>query len=122
MVVGMRCFSAAATEPKPGPASGRKTANPGWYNKRFEPSRGIDGQFIDNNATFRGAHGFEPRQTERDPSKFAYSNNLFKNDYWEWRMRAADYLYQTGSRLHRSNDGWTRSLIGYSAFTFLMAS
>ena len=35
-------------------------------------------------------------------------------------MRATDYLYQIGSRLHRSNDGWTRCLIGYSAFAFLM--
>ena len=35
-------------------------------------------------------------------------------------MRASDYLYQIWSRLHRSNDGWTRSLIGYTAFAFLM--
>lgn len=35
-------------------------------------------------------------------------------------MRAADYLYQIGTRLHRSNDGWTRCLIGYSTFAFLM--
>jgi len=27
-----------------------------------------------------------------------------------------------GKNLHRSNDGWTRALIGYSAFSFLMAS
>jgi hypothetical protein len=120
-MTGARAFGAAKAE-VPGNASGRKTANPGWYNKRFEPSRGLDGGFIDNNSTFRGAHGFEPKQTERDPSKFEYSNNIFKNDYWEWRMRAADYLYQTGSRLHRSNDGWTRTLAGYSCFTFLMAS
>jgi len=39
---------------------------------------------------------------------------------WEWRMRAADYVYQIYSRLHRSNDGWTRSLIGYTSFCFLM--
>lgn len=37
-------------------------------------------------------------------------------------MRAADYLYQIGTRLHRSNDGWTRTLFGYTAFSFLMAS
>jgi len=35
-------------------------------------------------------------------------------------MRAADYTYQIYSRLHRSNDGWTRSLIGYTTFCFLM--
>jgi hypothetical protein len=35
-------------------------------------------------------------------------------------MRAADYLYQIFARLHRSNDGWTRSLIGYTSFCFLM--
>jgi len=35
-------------------------------------------------------------------------------------MRASDYLYQIGCRLHRSNDGWTRSLFGYTAFAFLM--
>jgi len=33
----LRSFAAAAAEPK-GRASGRKTANPGWYNKRFERS------------------------------------------------------------------------------------
>merc|ERR1712167_107900 len=43
-----------------------------------------------------------------------------KNDYWEWRLRAADYLYQIAGRLHRSNDGWTRCLIGYTTFAFLM--
>lgn len=37
-------------------------------------------------------------------------------------MRLADYFYQIGSRLHRSNDGWTRFLVGYTGFTFLMAS
>ncbi len=35
-------------------------------------------------------------------------------------MRAADYVYQIYSRLHRSNDGWTRSLVGYTSFCFLM--
>lgn len=35
-------------------------------------------------------------------------------------MRAADYLYQVYSRLHRSNDGWTRTLVGYTSFCFLM--
>lgn len=35
-------------------------------------------------------------------------------------MRLSDYLYQIHCRLHRSNDGWTRTLIGWSAFSFLM--
>ena len=35
-------------------------------------------------------------------------------------MRAADYLYQIGTRLHRSNDGWTRCLMAWSAVSFLM--
>ena len=62
----------------------------------------------------------EQHKTERDPTKFKYSNFLFKNDFQEWRMRASDYLYQIYSRLHRSNDGWTRTLIGYTSFCFLM--
>jgi len=37
-------------------------------------------------------------------------------------MRAADYLYQIGTNLHRSNDGWTRFLAGYSTFAFMMCS
>lgn len=35
-------------------------------------------------------------------------------------MRAADYVYTIGSGLHRSNDGWTRTLVAYSMFAFLM--
>ena len=35
-------------------------------------------------------------------------------------MRLGDYLYQITGRLHRSNDGWTRALVGYTAFAFLM--
>ena len=35
-------------------------------------------------------------------------------------MRLSDYLYQIHCRLHRSNDGWTRCLVGWSAFSFLM--
>lgn len=121
----LRCFAAKAKAEHvetPGRASGYKTGNPGWYNKRFERSQSIDGNYVDFQATIRGAHGFEPRQTERDPSKFAFSNNIFKNDYWEWRMRAGDYLYQIAGRMHRSNDGWTRTLAAYSTFSFLMAS
>jgi hypothetical protein len=120
----MRCFAAKAhvVHEEHGAASGRKSGNPGFYNKRFEPSQGKDGNYMDFNATIRGAHGFEPRQTERNPNKFNFSDNIVKNDYWEWRMRAGDYLYQIGCRFHRSNDGWTRTLFGYTAFSFLMAS
>ena len=35
-------------------------------------------------------------------------------------MRAGDYLYQIFSRLHRSNDGWTRTLAAWTGFSFLM--
>lgn len=91
--VQARYFGAAHHAETPGKASGRKTANPGWYNKRFEPSSSLDGNYFDFQARVRGADGFEPRQTNRDPNAFKYSNNLFKNDYWEYRMRLADYLY-----------------------------
>lgn len=37
-------------------------------------------------------------------------------------MRASDYLFQIGCRIHRSNDGWTKMLAGYTSFCFLMAS
>lgn len=116
----MRAFSAAPEAPQPGKASGRMTANPGHYNERFTPSTSVDNNYIDYQAYIRGADGYEPRQTNRDPTKFNYSANLFKNDYWEIRMRASDYLYQIGCRLHRSNDGWTRTLIGYTSFCFMM--
>ena len=36
------------------------------------------------------------------------------------RMRLADYVYQIFSRLHRSNDGWTRTLMAWTGFCFLM--
>jgi hypothetical protein len=98
----------------------RKTAAPGYYNLRFRPSQGLDNIYVHNWANIHGADGFEKRQTERNPHKFTFSNNLFKNDYWEWRMRAANYIYQIYSRLHRSNDGWTRTLIGYTGFCFMM--
>ena len=116
-----RSFAAAQAEAPPGRInSGRLEGNPQFYNQRFNPSQGNDGNFFEFNSTFRGAGGFEPRQTQRDPTKFAFSSNIFKNDYWEYRMRASDYLYQIGCRLHRSNDGWTRTLLGYTAFAFLM--
>jgi len=95
---------------------------PGFYNTRFRPSQGIDNVYFHNTSNIHGAEGAEPARTERDPSKFSYSNNLFKNDYWEWRMRAADYMYQIGSRLHRSNDAWTRCLLAYTGFSFMMLS
>lgn len=56
----VRCFG-AAPEAQPGKASGRMSGNPGWYNKRFEPSQGKDGNYVDYAAYFRGASGFEPR-------------------------------------------------------------
>lgn len=102
--------------------SGRKYGAPGWYNQRFQPSQGNDAGFYQWSAPYRGADGFEPKQTQRDPSKFNYSSNIFKNDYWEWKMRTGDYIYQIANRLHRSNDTWTRCLAGYSFFAFLMAS
>lgn len=37
-------------------------------------------------------------------------------------MRAADYLYQIGARLHRSNDAWTKCLLGWTGFSFMMFS
>ena len=43
----VRYFGAAPEEPKPGPKSGRKTFNPGYYNKRFEPSKSLDGNYFD---------------------------------------------------------------------------
>lgn len=98
----------------------RKTAQPGHYNLRFKPSQGLDNIYVNYWANIHGANGAEPSKTERNPNKFAYSNNIFRNDFWEWRMRAADYLYQIYSRLHRSNDGWTRTMIGYTGFCFLM--
>jgi hypothetical protein len=124
LVTPMRCFSAADHDegPKGRLNSGRLHGNPGWYNKRFERSQGNDGNYFEFNSTVRGADGFEPKQTQRDPTKFSFSSNIFKGDYWEMRMRAADYLYQIGTRLHRSNDGWTRTLFGWTAFSFLMAS
>lgn len=100
----------------------RKTAAPGFYNLRFKPSQGNDGNYFHNYANSRGAEGFEATKTNRDPTAFKFNNNLFSLDYWEWRTRATDYLYQIGHRLHRSNDGWTRSLVGYTGFCFLMAN
>lgn len=71
-------------------------------------------------APFHPAEGVAPSKTNRDPSKFKYSDFLWKNDYWEWRLRAGDYLYTIFSNLHRSNDGWTRCLTAWTGFSFLM--
>ena len=126
MLMGARAFGAGAKDsgvPDPIPGglnSGRLSGNPSFYNKRFEPSQSIDGVYFENNSRIHGASGFAPHQTNRDPTKFQYSDNIFKNDYWEFKMRASDYCYQIFSRLHRSNDGWTRCLLGWTAFSFLM--
>lgn len=100
----------------------RKNAAPGFYNLRHRPSQGKDNIYFHSASNIHGSEEAEPSKTNRDPTKFAYSNNIFRNDYMEWRMRAADYLYQIGSRLHRSNDAWTRTLLAYSGFTFMMFS
>jgi len=100
--------------------SGRLSGNPGFYNKRLTSSQGLDNNYFDYNARIHPAGGFAAHKTERDPSKFPYSDNIFKNDYWEMRMRADDYFYQMFARLHRSNDMWTRCLLGWTAFSFLM--
>ena len=123
LVGGQMRFFGAAPEPQPGKASGRTSFNPGWYNKRFEPSQSKDGNYFDDNAAiFRGPDGSEPRQTNRDPSKHNYSADVFMNDMHEWTLRGGDYLWQIGQRLHRSNDGWTRCLLGYTAFCWLMVT
>lgn len=87
---------------------------------RFKPSQGKDNVYYHHANTFHGANGAEPTQTNRDPTSFKYSDNVFKSDYWEWRMRAGDYLYQMGANLSRSNDAWTRCLLGYMGFSFMM--
>lgn len=98
----------------------RRNAAPGFYNLRFRPSQGKDNVYFHNTSPIHDANGATSHQTQRDPNQFNYSNNIFKNDYWEWRMRAADYMYQIGSRLHRSNDAWTRCLFAYTGFSFMM--
>jgi len=99
----------------------RKNMIAGFYNQRFKPSHGRDNVYYAHQSNINPNLN-EPNQTQRDPTKFEYSHNLFRNDYWEWRMRAADYLYTVGSNLHRSNDGWSRTLAAYSGFTFMMCS
>lgn len=53
----------------------------------------MDNNYVPYHANWHPAEGVAPAQTNYDPKKFAYSENLFKNDYWEWRLRAGDYLY-----------------------------
>ncbi len=98
----------------------RKTVSPGFYNKRFRTSQGIDNVYFNHANTTWGVQGPDSAKTERDPSKFAWTNNIFKNDMWEWRMQAADYFYQIWRRIHRVNDGWTRCLAAYTALSFMM--
>ena len=71
----------------------RKTVAPGKYNLRFRPSQGLDNAYIHYWANIHPANGFDASKTERNPNKFKYSSNLFRSEYQEWRMRAADYLY-----------------------------
>jgi len=98
----------------------RKTAAPGYYNLRFRPSQGLDNVYVHYWANVHSPEGHEKNKTERNPNKFKWTSNLYHNEWAEWRSRATDYLYQIYSRIHRSNDGWTRSLIGYTGFCFLM--
>ena len=60
---------------------------------RFNPSQGNDGNYVDNAAPYHGPTGTAPTKTERDPSKFQFVTNMINTDYWEFRMRAGDYLY-----------------------------
>jgi hypothetical protein len=70
----------------------RKNVNPSFYNLRFKPSQGIDNIYFHSWANIHAASE-DATKTNRDPSKFDYTNNLFRNDFMEWRMRAADYLF-----------------------------
>ena len=99
----------------------RKNANPQWYNLRHKPSQGNDHLYYHSWAV-NHANQDEPKQTNRDPKKFEYSNAIFRNDYLEWRLRASDYIFQIGSRMHRSNDAWTRMLAGWVGLSFMMFS
>merc|ERR1712100_36186 len=100
----------------------RKNANPNFYNMRFSPSQSIDNMYFEYKGHIQTPNGSDATKTEYDPTKFPFSNNIFRNDYMEWRLRGADYLYQVSERLHRSNDGWTRALLGWTGFSWLMFS
>jgi len=97
-----------------------KTANPHFYNLRFRPSQGNDANYVPYEGKFYGADGIDETRTNRDPTKFKYSNNLFALDYFEWRSRGSDYIYQIFKWIHRNNDAWTKVLLAYTGFTFMM--
>jgi hypothetical protein len=99
----------------------RKNAAPGYYNLRFRPSQGIDNNYVPFAGRFYPQGGADKTKTDRNPNNFKFSNNLFSLEAAEWKNRAYDYVYQIFRRLHRSNDGWTRTLVAYSTFCFLMA-
>jgi hypothetical protein len=99
----------------------RKTAAPGFYNLRFTPSQGNDNNYVPFTGKFHGPSGTEQTKTNRNPKDFEFNNNLFSLDAKEWGGRSYDYVYQVFKRLHRSNDAWTRTLVSYTAFCFLMA-
>lgn len=81
----------------------------------------MDNNYVHYAGKFHGPDGFEATRTNRNPNKFKFTNNLFNLDAKEWSNRAHDYTYQIFKRLHRSNDGWTRTLVAYTTFCFLMA-
>jgi hypothetical protein len=97
----------------------RKNANPSYYNMRFKPSNGLDNVYFHSIQKVWAPHA-EPTRTNKDPNAYATTHNIFNNQYMEYRMRAADYLYQTYAKLHRSNDWWTKTLIGWTAFSGYM--
>jgi hypothetical protein len=99
----------------------RKNANPQFYNLRHKPSQGNDHLYYQTSQVIHGPND-EPIKTNRDPTKFKFSNNIFRNDYLEWRLRASDYIYQISHRLHRSNDAWTRFLFAWTGMSFMMFS
>ena len=71
----------------------RKNWNPNFYNLRFSPSQGIDNVYMQYNGHLQTPKGSDPIQSNRDPAAFAWSNNIFRNDFMEWRLRSADYIY-----------------------------
>lgn len=99
----------------------RKTASPGFYNQRFNTSQGLDHAYVPFAGRFHAPSGAEATKTNRNPNSFQFNNNLFSLDAKEWGNRGYDYFYQIFKRLNRSNDGWTRTLVGYTTFCFLMA-
>lgn len=99
----------------------RTNATPTYYNQRFSPSTGIDQNYYHYYARFHGSTGKVEHKTEKDPTKFNYTNNLFSLDMQEWRSRGGDYFYQMFKGIKRSNDGYTRALVGYTSICYIMA-